>query len=47
MVVQAKLARSTNTTLKEQTLDVSETEEALQSVNCPSLAQHQAGETPL
>ena len=40
MVVQAKWARCTNTALEEQTLEGSETEEAPQSVNCLSLAQH-------
>ena len=46
-VVQAKWARCTNTTLEEQTLEGSETEEVPQSANCPSLAQYQTGETPL
>ena len=43
MVVQAKQARCTNTALEEQTPEGSETEEVPQSVNCPSLAQHQTG----
>ena len=47
MVVWAKQARCTTTTLEEQTPEGSETEEAPQSANCPSLAQHQTGETPL
>ena len=47
MVVQAKWARCTNTALEEQTQERSDTEEAPQSVNCPSLAQPQTGETPL
>ena len=47
MVEQAKWARLTNTTLEEQTPEGSETEETPQSANCPSLAQLQAGETPL
>ena len=47
MVVQAKQARCTNTALEEQTLEGNETEEAPQSVNCPLLALHQTGETPL
>ena len=46
MVVQAKWARWTTTTLEEQT-QKSETEEVSQNVNCLSLAQHQTGETPL
>ena len=46
MVVQAKWARHTTTTLEEQT-QKSKTEEVPQSTNCPSPAQHQAGETPL
>ena len=46
MVVQAKKARCTNTTLEEQTQN-SETEEVPQSVNCLSLAQCQTGWTPL
>ena len=46
MVVQAKWARCTTTTLEEQT-QKSETEEVPQSVNCPLPAQHQTGETPL
>ena len=47
MVVQAKQARCTTTTLEEQTLEESETEEAPQSVNCPSPTQHQTGDTSL
>ena len=39
MVVQAKQAKCTTTTLEEQT-QKSETEKAPQSVNCLSLAQH-------
>ena len=46
MAVQVKWARWTTTTLEEQT-QKSETEEAPQSVNCLSLAQHQTGKTPL
>ena len=46
MVVQAKQARCTTTTLEEQT-QKSETEEVPQSESCPLAAQHQAGETPL
>ena len=46
MVVQAKQARCTTTTLEEQT-QKSETEEVPQCANCPSPAQHQTGETPL
>ena len=45
-IVQAKQARCTTTTLEEQT-QKSETEEAPQSANCPSLAQHQTGRTLL
>ena len=44
--VQAKQARCTTTTLEEQT-QKNDTKEAPQSVNCPSLTQHQTGETPL
>ena len=47
MVVQAEWASCATTTLEEQTLEGSETEEVPQSVNCPSLAQCQTGETPL
>ena len=47
MVLWAKQARCTATTLEEQTLEGSETEEVPQSANCPLLAQHQTGETPL
>ena len=46
-VVWAKLARSTTTTLEEQTPKGSEKKKVTQSVNCPSLAQHLTGETPL
>ena len=46
-VVQAKWARCTNNAPEEQTPEVNETEEGPHSVNCPSLAQHQTGETPL
>ena len=46
-VVWAKQARCTTTTLEEQTSEGSEAEEIPQSVNCPSLAQCQTGETPL
>ena len=42
-----KWVRCTNTALEEQTLDGSETEEALQSVNCPLLTQCQTAETSL
>ena len=42
-VVQAQQARCTTTALEEQNQEGSETEEVLQSVNCPSLAQHQTG----
>ena len=47
MIGCAKWARCTTTTLEEQTLEGSETEEAPQSANCPSPAQHQIGETLL
>ena len=47
MVVQAKQARCTATTLEEQTLEESETVEVPQSVNCPSPTKHHTGETPL
>ena len=47
MVMWVKQARWTTTTLEEQTPEESETEEVQQSVNCPSLAQHQKGEMPL
>ena len=47
MVVQAKQARCTKTILEEQTPEENETEEAPQSGNCPSMAQHQTDETPL
>ena len=46
MVMQVKWARCTTTTLEEQT-QKSETDEAPQSVSCPSLAQDKTGETPL
>ena len=46
MVVQAKQARCTTAALEEQT-QKSETEEAPQSVNCPSSTQHQTSVTPL
>ena len=47
MVIHAKWARCTTTTLEEQTSEESETEEVPQGANCPLLAQHQTGETPL
>ena len=47
MVMCAKQARYTTTTLDEQPLEDNETEEVPQCVNCPSLAQHQTGKTPL
>ena len=47
MVVQAKWAWCTTTTLEEQMLEESETEEAPQCANWPALAWHQTGETPL
>ena len=47
MVVWAKWTRCINTALEEQTSEGSEAEEAPQSANCLSLAQHQTGETPL
>ena len=47
MIVCTKQARCTTTTLEEQTLEESETEEVLQSVNCLVLAQCQTGETTL
>ena len=46
MIMHAKQARCTTTTLEEQT-QKSETEKAPQSVNCPLLVQHQRDETPL
>ena len=46
-VVQAKWAQCTSTTLEDQTLVRSETEEAPQNINCLPLAQQQRGETPL
>ena len=47
MVVQAKWATCSNTTLEELTREGSETEEVQHSANCLSLAQHQTGKTPL
>ena len=47
MIVHAKWARCTTTTLEKQILEKSETEEAPQSANCLSPTQHQTGETPL
>ena len=47
MVVQAKQAKYTNTTLEEQISEGSDTEEVPQSANCPLLAQHQTHETHL
>ena len=47
MVMQAKWVKCTTTTLEEQSLEGSETEEAPQSANCLPLAQHQTDETPL
>ena len=47
MVVQTGWARCATTTLEEQTLKESETEEVPQSVKCLSPAQHQTDETPL
>ena len=47
MVMQDKQAGWTTTTLEEQTLEESKTEEAPQSANCVPPAQHQADETPL
>ena len=53
MVVQAKQPgaptspKRTNTALKEENLEGSETKKAPQSENCPLLAQCQTGETPL
>ena len=47
MAMCAKCSRWTTTTLEEQTLEESETEEVPQSVNCPSMAQHVTGKTPL
>ena len=46
MIVHTKQARCTTTTLEEQT-QKSETEKVPQSANCPLLAQHETGETPL
>ena len=46
-VVQAKWSRCTNTALEEQTPEGSKTKYMPQSANCPSLAQHQTGETSL
>ena len=47
MIMHAEQSRCTTTTLEEQTPWESETEEAPQSANCPSLAHHQTGKTPL
>ena len=47
MIMHAKWARFTTTTLEEQTPEQSETEEVPHSVNCPLLVKLQAGETPL
>ena len=47
MVVWPKGARCTTITLEQQTSEGSENEDTPQSVNCPLLAQHQAGETAL
>ena len=47
IIMCAKWARWTTTTLEEHTLEESDTEKAPQSVSCPSLAQHQTGKTPL
>ena len=47
MIICAKWARSTTTTLEEQTPEESETEEVPQSPNCPLPNQCQTGETPL
>ena len=47
MVVQAKWAQFIPTTLKEQTLERSETEEVPKSVSCLPPAQQQAADTPL
>ena len=47
MILHAKQAKCTTTTLEEQTLEKSETEKVPQSVNCLSPVQHQTGETPL
>ena len=47
MIVWAKQASCTMTTLEEQTPEESETEKVPQSVSCLSLAQCQTGETPL
>ena len=47
MVVEAMWARWTTTAIKKQTPEGSETEEAPQSVNFLSPAQHQTGKSPL
>ena len=47
MVMWAKWSRCTTTTLEEQTPEESETEEVLQTADCPLLSQPQTGETPL
>ena len=47
MVMQAKQAGCTTTTIEEQNPEGSETQEVPQSANCPLPAQHQTGETPL
>ena len=47
MVMSAKWARCTTTTLEQQTLEESATEEVPWSTNCLSLAQHQTGGTSL
>ena len=47
MIMCAKQARCTTTTLEEQTAEKNEMEEVPQSANCPLLAQHQIGKTSL
>ena len=47
MVMQAKWAKCTITTLEEQTPGRSETEEAPQGVTCLPPSQSQMGESPL
>ena len=47
MIMGTKQAQCTTTTLEEQTSEGSETEKALQSVNCLLPAQWQTAETPL
>ena len=47
MIMHAKWDRCTTTTLEEQTLEENETQEAPQSVNCPSPALCRTSETPL